>query len=830
MQVDGEGSDDGVAAAQVLSRSPSAAPLEPSIAAAEQQQQAQQHAPGFVPVSALGGSPSAPLVHPVPPLRHASAPPPAGADADEEPSSLQPSQLERPASGAGYESSDDMDMLAMRHCLNCTGPLWGHICMDCGHMMAHDDELFAPTLASAAALHRPRLQGDALTVISWDERMELHEESGSSMHPERPDRVRAVMARLQAAELAGRCRRLPAREATPAEIGACHIPELLAAVDVLSEQSRLQGNTGLHFSPDTYVNQHTAMCAKLSAGACVDVTHAVVKGEARAGVAVVRPPGHHAESNTAMGFCFFNNAGIAARAAQAAGAERVLVLDWDVHHGNGTQHIFEGDASVLYMSLHRYDGGSFYPGTGAAHEVGEAAGEGYSVNVPWPCGGMRNADYLAAFNHVVLPIAYEYAPDLVIISAGFDAAEGDPIGGCHLTPECYAHMAAQLQLVAPTVALLEGGYNLLSTAKGTEAVLRVLLGERPPAMPAPERPACAYAMAVIAQVMRIQSRYWDCMRGLVQQQFKVLAAAAARQEQLAAMKARRAEAAVAAPGSLGEEAEEEEEGEGEDAEEEAGLEMEGLEEGEAGGLSAHGEALLGSLHPHHHHGHHAAAFDALEDGDSDTPHQPYRNGTGWESDADVASGEEGLSADERSEGEEEQAEAEAPLRARWPSPGGSASPRPEQQEQLPPGEPRLGSETLPMSDSDAPGSGSTSDGATGDAAPRGGPGGRPGPAGLTSASLSPAARDVLTPAGEQLLAAARDTPALGGAAAQPAGGQAWKGLTVKAVVLKRPGQQHQRLSPPLVDGEALQLVRQPEPLAAPSPERAVPQQEQQQAS
>ena len=162
----------------------------------------------------------------------------------------------------------------------------------------------------------------------------------------------------------------------------------------------------------------------------------------------------------------------------------------------------------------------------------------------------------------------------------------------------------------------------------------------------------------------------------------------------------------------------------------------------------------------------------------------YRNGTGWESDADVASGEEGLSADERSEGEGEQAEAEAPLRARWPSPGGSASPRPEQHEQLPPGEPRLGSETLPMSDSDAPGSGSTSDGATGDAAPRGGPGGRPGPAGLTSASLSPAARDVLTPAGEQLLAAARDTPALG----------------------------------------------QPEPLAAPSPERAVPQQEQQQAS
>jgi hypothetical protein len=241
------------------------------------------------------------------------------------------SQPERPASGAGYESGDDMDMLAVQHCTNCTGTLWGHICMDCGHMPAHDADIFQPTIASTTALHRPRLQGDALTVIAWDERMELHEEAGASasMHPERPDRVRAVMARLQAAELAGRCRRLPAREATAEEIQACHIPELLARVDLLSEHARLQGGTGLHYSPDTYVNQHTALCARLSAGACVDVATAVVQGEARAGVAVVRPPGHHAESNTAMGFCFFNNAGIAARAAQVL---RLLlptgVLDW----------------------------------------------------------------------------------------------------------------------------------------------------------------------------------------------------------------------------------------------------------------------------------------------------------------------------------------------------------------------------------------------------------------------------------------------------------------------------------------------------------------------
>ncbi|KAL4427667.1 hypothetical protein ABPG75_001756, partial [Micractinium tetrahymenae] len=622
MQVDGAGPAAAPAVAlahlpALPSRSPSpfAAALKPSAAAAAEHQEPEQQQPSaFVPVGELGCgggcSGAAAVPAEVSPAGGSSLAAGTGSEGDE-PSSLQPSASERPASAAGYESGDDMDLLSMQHCTNCTGPLWGHICMDCGHMTAHDDDIFSPTVAPAAALHRPRLQGDALTVICWDERMELHEESGSSMHPERPDRVRAVMARLRAAELEGRCRRLPAREATREEVGACHIPELLEAVDLLSEQSRLQGNAGLHFSPDTYVNQHTAMCAKLSAGACVDVTAAVVRGEARAGIAVVRPPGHHAESNTAMGFCFFNNAGIAARAAQAAGADRVLILDWDVHHGNGTQHIFEGDASVLYMSLHRYDGGSFYPGTGAAHEVGEGTGEGFSVNVPWPCGGMRNADYLAAFNHVVLPIAYEYAPDLVIISAGFDAAECDPIGGCHLTPECYAHMAAQLQLVAPTVALLEGGYNLLSTAKGTEAVLRVLLGERPPALPAADRPACADAMSAVAQVMRIQSRYWSCMRGLVQQQFKVLAAAAARQEQLAAMKARRVEALAAGEGG-----------------QEGSPRSQLCEDGEAE-VDEDGDeevALLGGMQPHHQRP--PVELDALEE-ETDTPHQQYRGGSGW---------------------------------------------------------------------------------------------------------------------------------------------------------------------------------------------------------
>ncbi|EIE24210.1 histone deacetylase, partial [Coccomyxa subellipsoidea C-169] len=204
------------------------------------------------------------------------------------------------------------------------------------------------------------------------------------------------------------------------------------------------------------------------------------RGAVQNGAAIVRPPGHHAESGMAMGFCYFNNAGLAARAAQAAGARRVLVLDWDVHHGNGTQHIFEHDPGVMYMSIHRYDGGHFYPGTGAVKEVGRGAGEGFTVNVPWPMGGMGNGDYMAAFSHVIIPIAHEYSPDLIIVSAGFDASAGDPIGGCRVTPEAYAHMTAMLGAVAPLAVLLEGGYNLTATAAGCEAVLRVLLGAKPP--------------------------------------------------------------------------------------------------------------------------------------------------------------------------------------------------------------------------------------------------------------------------------------------------------------------------------------------------------------
>ena len=178
----------------------------------------------------------------------------------------------------------------------------------------------------------------------------------------------------------------------------------------------------------------------MAAGCLIYMVYAVVKRILRNGFAIIRPPGHHAEIDKAMGFCFFNNVAVAARLAQRKlGVKRVLIVDWDVHHGNGTQDIFKDDPSVLYISLHRYDNGKFYPGGDepAATSVGIGAGEGTSVNIPW--NGVQSAppgdiEYLSAFIHIINPIAREFAPDLVMVSAGFDCAVGD-MGGCNVTTE-----------------------------------------------------------------------------------------------------------------------------------------------------------------------------------------------------------------------------------------------------------------------------------------------------------------------------------------------------------------------------------------------------------
>lgn len=187
------------------------------------------------------------------------------------------------------------------------------------------------------------------TAIGFDDRMLLHEETGK-LHPERPDRLRAIMGGLQASGMfPGSCFTIPAREVTQLELELVHSSVHIGAVEATQHK-----DLG-YFTPDTFANKHSALAARLAAGICADLATAIMTGKAQNGFAAVRPPGHHAEEEAVMGFCLHNNACVAARAAQAAGANKVLVVDWDVHHGNGTQQIFERDPTILYISLHRYD-------------------------------------------------------------------------------------------------------------------------------------------------------------------------------------------------------------------------------------------------------------------------------------------------------------------------------------------------------------------------------------------------------------------------------------------------------------------------------------------
>ena len=182
-----------------------------------------------------------------------------------------------------------------------------------------------------------------------------------------------------------------------------------------------------------YLHPNTFECALMAAGNVLSVVDAVCNDEVQKGVAIVRPPGHHAEIDEACGFCIFNNAAIAAKyACESHAMKRVLIVDWDVHHGNGIQNIFYEADNVLYISLHRYDHGTFFPGRPDANVdfVGSGKGEGFNVNIPWNSSGIGDTEYALAFYNIVLPIAYEFNPELVLVSAGFDAARGDPLGKC----------------------------------------------------------------------------------------------------------------------------------------------------------------------------------------------------------------------------------------------------------------------------------------------------------------------------------------------------------------------------------------------------------------
>jgi acetoin utilization deacetylase AcuC-like enzyme len=286
-------------------------------------------------------------------------------------------------------------------------------------------------------------------------------------HVERPDRLSAILARFASG---GLLRDLLRIEAEPAE------DDVLARVHTRDHIGRLREvcarGGGMLDEGDTFAVQSSFEAAARAAGGAVRAVDAVLGGAAPSAFCAVRPPGHHAERDRAMGFCLFNTAAVAARHAQEVhGTERVAILDWDVHHGNGTQHIFEDDPTVLYCSLHQYP---FYPGTGAASERGTGKGEGATINIPLPAGS-GEPEYLRAFGEVVLPALARFRPGLLIISAGFDAHREDPLGGMLLEDASFARFTRMLRETAPVVSVLEGGYDLGALARSAEHHVRALL-------------------------------------------------------------------------------------------------------------------------------------------------------------------------------------------------------------------------------------------------------------------------------------------------------------------------------------------------------------------
>jgi acetoin utilization deacetylase AcuC-like enzyme len=301
-------------------------------------------------------------------------------------------------------------------------------------------------------------------------------------HPERPDRIRALEAEMARAGWFGASLQ-EAPEVAREQLLAVHPESYVAGIESLCARG------GGALDADTMCVESTWEAALRAAGGAVSLVDALLSGTAGAGVSALRPPGHHAEPERAMGFCFFGNAAVAAERARAAhGVERVLVLDWDVHHGNGTEAIFAADPGVLFVSIHEWP---LYPGTGPASFVGSGAGEGFTVNLPVPSGS-GDAVYGSLVEHVAAALVLRWEPQLVLVSAGFDAHRADPLATCRVTEAGFAGMTASVRRAADAVGapvglVLEGGYDLGALAGSMAALMPVLTADETPAAPVVER-------------------------------------------------------------------------------------------------------------------------------------------------------------------------------------------------------------------------------------------------------------------------------------------------------------------------------------------------------
>ncbi len=347
---------------------------------------------------------------------------------------------------------------------------------------------------STSAPPRP----DVAMQLFFDEKMLDH--TNGPRHPERPDRLRAIRRRLEDRE------KLDWRAPSPVErtwLDAVHAPDYVDRLLDLRGESR-------QLDADTHLSPASIDAAELAAGAVCEAVDAVCLEGDSPPFAFVRPPGHHAETSRAMGFCLFDNVAIASCYAieEIHDIERVLVVDWDVHHGNGTQEIFYGDDDVLYFSIHQ---SPLFPGTGDVEETGNGVGDGHTVNLPMPAG-RGDGDYATAFDRLLEPVAESYDPDLICISAGFDAHQRDPLATMEVTAPGFAALCARCLDYADRFAenrmllTLEGGYDLDGLADSVDACIDVLLGASTPDID--DEPS-QRGWDAIADAIEAQTAYWD---------------------------------------------------------------------------------------------------------------------------------------------------------------------------------------------------------------------------------------------------------------------------------------------------------------------------------
>ena len=327
-------------------------------------------------------------------------------------------------------------------------------------------------------------------------------------HPESPERLIRIYDMLRKWKPAGDILDVPTREATREELELIHTSH---HIDTVANTANMEN---FYLDGDTPTSRRSYDAALVAAGSGIEMTDYVLDSKISSGFALVRPPGHHAEADRAMGFCLFNNIAIAAaHAIEVRGVERILIVDWDLHHGNGTQHSFYNDKHVLYFSTHQYP---YYPGTGHYQECGQGDGIGYTVNAPLP-PGQTNDDYLAIYQEILVPIAESLKPQLILVSAGFDTHVDDPLGQMRITAEGYGKLTAVLKQIAENhcegkiLHFLEGGYNLDGLVSGVREVLDVLMDRKKPEIPSNIEGSDERLAHLIGMMKETLKPYWDSL-------------------------------------------------------------------------------------------------------------------------------------------------------------------------------------------------------------------------------------------------------------------------------------------------------------------------------